>query len=98
MYEFAKKGIRVADNGISDNKKNPIKYLSELESIDSQIKNSRFKDIASLVFPTERKLNDIFAESRLSQDEILMNFQKSKIIYKQIIEGIKLYRAELCFS
>lgn len=97
LYELSKKGIRVADSGISDNKKNPIKYLSELESIDSQIKNSRFKDIASLVFPTERKLNDIFAESQLSEDEILMNFQKSKIIYKQLIEGIKLYRAELCF-
>ncbi len=97
LYELCKKGVNIADKGISDNKKNPLKFLSELESIDNQIKNSAFKDIASLVFPTERKLNEIFAGSQLSDDEIFVNFQKSKIIYKQIIEGIKLYRSALCF-
>ena len=94
LYTLAKKGISFADKGIAD-RRNYGTYLSELEGIDAAILQSEFKEIAALVFPTERQLNTIFASAALSADTVIASFQRSKIIYKALQKGINDYRAAL---
>lgn len=95
LYSTAKKGCRIADEGIKSVQ--PQKYLSELEQIDSQILHSKYKEIASLVFPTENRLAALIENLPPLADERKSSLQKSRLIYRELMNGIQQYQKNLFF-
>lgn len=93
LYETAKKGMALVDNGITAAQ--PASFLSKLSAIDEKILRSEYKEIASLVFPTDRKLSALFEELPPLRDEVKSSFQKSKIVYKELMTSIRQYQALL---
>lgn len=91
LSRLAEKGIAVADQALDD-RRNCGAYLRELERIDADILHAECKDVAALVFPTERRLNEIFAAAGLSSDPVIASFQRSKIIYQLLQKSIGDYR------
>lgn len=91
LYRLAKKGIALADKALGD-RRNCGAYLHELSRIDADILRAECKDIAALVFPTERKLNEIFAAAGLSSDSVTASLQRSKIIYQLLQKSIGDYQ------
>lgn len=65
--------------------------LSELDSLDSKILSSDAKKVAALVFPTQRRLNEILAKTEIPNDAILANAKKSLVIYSELLNAIDLY-------
>lgn len=94
LYSLAKKGTASCEEGMM-NRLMQKQCLSKLEKIDGQILGSDFKDIASLVFPTENQLEKIFSCAEFSEDKTISTFQHSKIIYRELQEGIRSYRKNL---
>ena len=94
LYSLAKKGIATCEGGIRDRQKR-LPAISELEKIDALILNSRFKDIASLVFPTENQLEKLFSAFGFSQDKTIATLQHSKIIYRELMNGVLGYQKQL---
>ena len=93
LYSSAKKGIKIAENGILS--PSPEKFLPELEKIDSKILHSEYKEIASLVFPNEKKLASLFENIASVTNPVKSSFQKSKIIYQELIKSISQYQTFL---
>ena len=93
LYDTAKKGFRLADNGIKS--QNPGKNLPELGEIDSKILHSEYKEIASLVFPTEKRLAALIENLPPMNDEARSSLQKSRLIYSELMKGIELYQKYL---
>ena len=93
LYATAKKGFRLADDGIKSAV--PQKALPELEKIDSKILHSEYKEIASLVFPTEKRLTELFQNLPPMNNEIKSSLQKSRTIYKELMNSIAQYQKYL---
>ena len=93
LYATARKGLRLADDGIKSS--NPHKAIAELEKIDSQILHSEYKEIASLVFPAEKRLTELFKNLPPLRDEVKNSLQKSKVIYKELMSSITQYQKYL---
>ena len=93
LYATARKGLRLADDGIKSS--NPQKAIAELEKIDSQILHSEYKEIASLVFPAEKRLTELFKNLPPLRDEVKNSLQKSKVIYKELMSSITQYQKYL---
>ncbi len=96
LYSLAKKGQNLCSKMLSNS--NPQKEreaLKELEQTDNLILHSKQKEAASLVFPTESRLNKIFEETVFPQDKSKALFLKSKIIYTELLESIRLYKKYL---
>jgi hypothetical protein len=93
LYDTARKGLRLADDGIKSS--NPHKSIAELEKIDSQILHSEYKEIASLVFPAEKRLTELFKNLPPLRDEVKNSLQKSKVIYKELMSSITQYQKYL---
>ncbi len=93
LYATAKKGFRLADDGIKSAV--PQKILPELEKIDSKILHSEYKEIASLVFPTEKRLTELYQNLPPMNNEIKSSLQKSRTIYKELMNSIAQYQKYL---
>ena len=93
LYATARKGLRLAEEGIKSS--NPQKAIAELEKIDSQILHSEYKEIASLVFPAEKRLTELFKNLPPLRDEVKNSLQKSKVIYKELMSSINQYQKYL---
>ena len=93
LYAPAKKGFRLADDGIKSAV--PQKALPELEKIDSKILHSEYKEIASLVFPTEKRLAELYQNLPPMNNEIKSSLQKSRTIYKELMNSIAQYQKYL---
>ena len=93
LYATAKKGFRLADDGIKSAV--PQKVLPELEKIDSKILHSEYKEIASLVFPTEKRLAELYQNLPPMNNEIKSSLQKSRTIYKELMNSIAQYQKYL---
>ena len=93
LYATAKKGFRLADDGIKSAV--PQKALPELEKIDSKILRSEYKEIASLVFPTEKRLAELYQNLPPMNNEIKSSLQKSRTIYKELMNSIAQYQKYL---
>ena len=93
LYATAKKGFRLADDGIKSAV--PQKVLPELEKIDSKILRSEYKEIASLVFPTEKRLAELYQNLPPMNNEIKSSLQKSRTIYKELMNSIAQYQKYL---
>lgn len=90
LYATAKKGFRIADDGIKSAM--PQKALPELEKIDAKILRSEYKEIASLVFPSEKRLSELFKNLPPLADEIKSSLQKSRLIYKELMNSVAQYQ------
>lgn len=93
LYDTAKKGSRLSDEGIKS--PNPQKFLVELEKIDAKILRSEYKEIASLVFPTEKRLAALMEKLLPLADEVKSSLQKSKVIYRELMKSIGEYQKNL---
>ena len=93
LYATAKKGFRLADDGIKSAV--PQKVLPELEKIDSKILHSEYKEIASLVFPTEKRLAELYQNLPPMNNEIKSSLQKSRTIYKELMNSVAQYQKYL---
>ncbi len=98
LYQNAKKALNLCQQGLTAKNPSEISTLiSSLEKIDSLILHSELKEATALVFPTERKLEEIFASCDLSSNPTLAMFQRSKIIYRELQKGISEYSKLLAF-
>lgn len=96
LYSLAKSAESICDEAVlSHDFKKRSGFSMQLALIDSKITNSEFKDIASLVFPTEPRLNKIFSEKDFSNDELTATFQRSKIIYSLVKQSVREYQKNL---
>ena len=93
LYGTAKKGVSIAESGLLS--PFPQKSLSELEHIDASIKNSEFKEIVSLMFPTEKKMAALLETLPPMPSEVKSSLQKSKIIYKELMKSIAEYQKKI---
>lgn len=93
LYQSAKKAVRICDKALENknDKSAASSAIQALEKIDSEILHSELKEATALVFPTERKLEELFASVTLSDDAMCAMFQRSKIIYREIQKGITEY-------
>ncbi len=67
--------------------------LNKLKEIDQEIQSSKIKDIISLVFPVKKKLDLLFEQaglSNISEATFLTSVQQSKLIYSELLNGLKL--------
>lgn len=65
--------------------------LSELDSLDKEILSSDAKNVAALVFPTQRRLDEILSNAKIPDDALLANATKSRVIYSELLNAIELY-------
>lgn len=65
--------------------------LSELDALDREILSSDAKNVAALVFPTQRRLDEILANTEIPRDALLANATKSRVIYSELLNAIDLY-------
>lgn len=79
--------------------KNPETFLSnnqELSKIDKEILNSQAKDVASLVFPNQKKLQELSASlPNLSENSFLKSIYYSKIVYSELLKSTNLFLKNL---
>lgn len=96
LYSLARTAESICGEAIlSHDFNNRSGFSMQLALIDSKITNSEFKDIASLVFPAEPRLNKIFSEKDFSNDELTATFQRSKIIYGLVKQSVREYQKNL---
>ena len=93
LESIAKKGIEAATKAIQDRTK-MAQSLARLNEIDSLIMKSKAKDAASLVFPTKRQLEKIALEipQTTEWEKSIYPIQYSKLIYKQLLASVKLFK------
>jgi hypothetical protein len=104
LYSTAKKGEYVARKALEalhseqaavrGRSATTAEYTAELDRIDSEITHSEFKDAVSLVFPSEKQLNTLFAEADFVNNEESA-FIRSRIIYRELQKAISQYRDTL---
>jgi len=91
LYENAKKGFSICDKALSGKESSMNNVFNQLNQIDSRITESSAKEIISLVFPTERQLEKLFASVSFPSDKIKANIFRSKIIYGELKKAVKNY-------
>ena len=69
--------------------------FEDLGKIDNYIMNSSAKNVAALVFPTQRQLDELLSKEKPYKSSILNSIQKSRIIYSQLKNAIKQYQKYL---
>ena len=95
LYSLAKKAFFTCEKTISDKNLSAEKIqkaLKLLEQTDFELRNSQFTQIASLVFPTEAKLNEIFSSQILPTDKFSSVFARSKIVYEELMKSVRQYQ------
>ena len=65
------------------------KRIGELDIIDKQILQSQEKDVAALVFPTQRQLDKLFEQTQFPQDPMQNAAAKSKVVYSLLLKSIE---------
>lgn len=85
---LAKKGIALCNDMLCGDPR-AQKQIGELDLIDKEILQSQAKNVAALVFPTERQLEKIFARSQLPQSPLQNAAAKSRIIYSELLKSIE---------
>ncbi|HPX25632.1 MAG TPA: DUF115 domain-containing protein [Treponemataceae bacterium] len=69
------------------------KLLEKLQIIDQNIRSSEIKETISLIFPGKKKLDTLFEKAGLGKDSeptFLSSIQQSKIIYSELLHGLKI--------
>ncbi len=89
---LAKKGVKLCNDGLADRVKLP-QIVQKLDELDRMILNSAFKDVTSLVFPTQRQL-ELLAKDipNVSQsDRQIYSLRYSKIVYQELFKSVLRY-------
>lgn len=95
LYSLARKAFFTCEKTISDKNLSTEKIqkaLKSLEQTDFELRNSQFTQIASLVFPTEAKLNELFSSQVLPKDKTSAVFSRSKIVYEELMKSVRQYQ------
>lgn len=99
LLSKAKKGLSICSKILSQGdtiaQQLAQENFNELTQIDSFILGSEAKNVASLVFPTERQLEAILKNERKSSSPVISNIIKSRVIYSELISSIKQYQKYL---
>lgn len=69
--------------------------FDEFQKIDNQILNSKVKDVASLVFPVQEQLDELYKNLSDFQEPTLKLIAQSRIIYQQIMKAILQFQKYL---
>lgn len=83
-------GIKTCNN-FFNNKISFEECLQKLQLIDNTLIESEYKQIISLVFPTDKELQEEFNKISDNNNQTNNSIQKSKIIYQKIDKSINLY-------
>ncbi len=94
LASLSQKGISLCNEILIEDPRAKNNF-SELEKIDSLILSSSSKQTASLVFPTQRQLEQIFSQYEFSDKSELSNAMHSKIIYQELLKAVSKYLSEL---
>ena len=84
----AKKGIALC-NDILCGDRRAQQRIGDLDKIDQQILQSDAKNVAALVFPSQRQLEKLFLAANIPQNPVQANAAKSKIIYTELKKSIE---------
>lgn len=90
LENLAKEGIRLCEEGLKNADKKDFdlnEVLKKLSGIDKKIMLSDCNETAALVFPTESKLNGLFAKIPRTADAREETLLKSKIIYTELLRA-----------
>ena len=71
--------------------KNMKSAIIQLEQIDKAVLSSDISEIASFVFPSEKQLEKLYEDENIDFNSNSSIFDKSKIIYKELISSVKIY-------
>ncbi len=85
---LSQKGIALC-NDILCGDRRAEQRIGELDAIDKEILQSEAKNVAALVFPTQRQLEKIFSRASFPSSPIQANAAKSKIIYTELAKSIE---------
>lgn len=92
LLSLSKKGLALCQSAIQ-NRTKVREVNAKLSEIDSQILNSKGKDAAALVFPTERQLAAKAKElpDSAMNDSMLKPIYYSRLIYSELQKAVKAY-------
>ena len=85
---LSKKGRALCDDILCGSRRAAAR-IGELDAIDNEIMQSEAKNVAALVFPTSRQLEEIFARSKFPQEPLLNAAAKSRAIYTELLKSIE---------
>ena len=85
---LSKKGRALCDDILCGSRRAAAR-IGELDAIDKEIMQSEAKNVAALVFPTSRQLEEIFARSKFPQEPLLNAAAKSRAIYTELLKSIE---------
>ena len=85
---LSKRGIALANDILCGDSRAAAR-IGELDKIDKGILQSEAKNVAALVFPSQRRLERLFASQTLPQNPLQANAAKSKIIYSELAKSIE---------
>lgn len=94
LYEIAKKGVYLCEKALSDTNCNYNQVFAKLTEIDKNILTSQGKDVAALVFPTEKQLEELIKTQKPQTDSYKATILRSKLIYKELCKAVKEYQNE----
>ena len=95
----AKRGLEICKKILRESEAVAERKASEqfanLDKIDSYIMTSSAKNVASLVFPSERQLENLLLSEPAQKSQVLLNITRSKVIYASLVDSIKKYQKYL---
>lgn len=97
MYKAARKGERLCQEALAQVEGRGFeqsynRIIGHLAAIDQGIRTSPYHQAASLAFPSQQKLDELYEKSSLSPNLCRATLEKSRILYKKIMEGLSLYK------
>ncbi|MBO7123943.1 MAG: motility associated factor glycosyltransferase family protein [Treponema sp.] len=88
INSLSQKGIALC-NDILCGDRRAQQRIGELDKIDQEIMQSDAKNVAALVFPSQRQLERLFEAANFPQNPVQANAAKSKIIYTELTKSIE---------
>ena len=85
---LSKRGIALANDILCGDRRAAAR-IGELDQIDKEILQSEAKNVAALVFPSQRRLDGLFLALNFPKNPLEANAAKSKIIYSELSKSIE---------
>jgi len=93
LYDTARHAQRICESALSAPSSASASAFSDLQSrlsvLDNKIAGSSFKEIAALVFPTERQLEQRISAMKLPDDTVRAAEAHSLLVYTEICRAVK---------
>jgi hypothetical protein len=93
LYDTACEALHICERALSGPSSNSAftDFRSRLSVLDNKIAGSSFKEIASLIFPTERQLAQRISMMKIPADPVRAAETHSLLIYTEICRAVKEY-------